>query len=405
MEKLENVLLKKKHILVLIDPKPEDSPELNYIKQNFCGRIVGSPEDVELNKLDGVFVYLCGDISKMHYLTALKNHFIVQDLSYGYDENTTCLIPTGQIPININNVGVFFRNFFEDKPYFDMIVNEHNFQGLTESNKPGIAFRKGIYLSNVVETDEGTRFNLLRCSTNFEGPTDNFRDTDLSIINQVNNMTKHFFEQEVKLNHVLAQIYENKIIDTGTKKLERKAKIKAHSDKTKDIPRNGLIAFCTFYKMEKYKNVKQSKVDPFDHLYKGKQSIFTRLHFKLKDDVEDQTLQKEFSLTLYPNSVFVIPLSTNRLYTHEIKPPYLSIEQFPLRMGYVMRCSNVEAVHKDNQTFIDEDGTHIELEQITADDVSHLKSIYYKENLTSDPVEYDKIYFSMNSGDYKKPLI
>ena len=58
----------------------------------------------------------------------------------------------------------------------------------------------------------------------------------------------YFFESVVKFNHVLAQIYENKIIEKDNKKLERKAKIKEHSDKTKDMHRNALIAFCTFYK-------------------------------------------------------------------------------------------------------------------------------------------------------------
>lgn len=89
--------------------------------------------------------------------------------------------------------------------------------------------------------------------------------------------------------------------------------IKAHSDKTKDMPRNALIAFTSFY--SKPIATRQSNTDIFDVCYKGT-SVLTRLHFRLKDLVKDDKFVKEFTVTLYPNSVFVIPLSTNRLYTH-----------------------------------------------------------------------------------------
>ena len=34
--------------------------------------------------------------------------------------------------------------------------------------------------------------------------------------------------------------------------------------------------------------------------------------------------QERFEVTFYPNSVFIIPLSTNQLYTHETCPAGLS---------------------------------------------------------------------------------
>ena len=45
-----------------------------------------------------------------------------------------------------------------------------------------------------------------------------------------------------------------------SKEKEKKAKIKAHSDKTKDMPRNCLIAFCTFYNFDNVK-IKQNNYD------------------------------------------------------------------------------------------------------------------------------------------------
>lgn len=82
------------------------------------------------------------------------------------------------------------------------------------------------------------------CSSNFTGPTDNFRETDKPIVDKVNYLATYVFENSAILNHVLAQIYAN-IRENGT---DKKAKIKKHSDKTKDMPRNGLISFVTFYK-------------------------------------------------------------------------------------------------------------------------------------------------------------
>lgn len=84
----------------------------------------------------------------------------------------------------------------------------------------------------------------MRCSTNLDGPTENFRQTDIEIVNAVNGVRAKFFEDSASLNHVLAQTYHNVKNDEGKSK---KAKISRHSDKTKDMPDNGLLAFCTFY--------------------------------------------------------------------------------------------------------------------------------------------------------------
>lgn len=116
--------------------------------------------------------------------------------------------------------------------------------------------------------------------------------------------------------------------------------------------------------------------------------------------VTDPTLVKEFSVTLYPNSVFFIPLSTNRLYTHEIKPSVLPIDKIPVRMGYVIRCSKTVATAKEDGIYIDD----IKMTPITEKDTSELRTLYLKENSTDDMIDYGDIYFSMNEGDYLAPI-
>lgn len=405
----ESVLSKNKYVLLY----QEDINNVDFfnLKENFCGNVsnILNVADVILsNKI----VYLCGNVNTMYDQIKDRAHdvshiYVIKDFANNYEIcDFYTIVNIGFVPINIHNVGVYFRNFFDNtnynhqnKDYFNLIKNQHEFQTLTESNKPGSAFRKGIYLSKVDEINDELRFNLLRCSSNFEGPTDCFKDVDNEIISQVNNISKYFFEDVADINHVLAQIYDNS---------KGKAKIKEHSDKTKDMPRNGLIAFCSFYDVTdmKMNKIKQSKTNMFDYCY-NETSALTRLEFKLKDVVATNDLNKhlvkEFNLTLFPNSVFIIPMSTNRLYTHSIRPSVLPAEILPTRMGYVMRCSNTKAVFKDNNTYIEENNVCTKLEDITDDHMNKLRKLYFEENTTDKLMEYEPIYFSMNKGDYLKP--
>ncbi len=286
----------------------------------------------------------------------------------------------------IKDIGIYFDDFFND--CFDAIKKEHNFQSLTESNKPNNAFRKGIYITPVNHINNEYHFNLLRCSSNFDGPTDNFRETDKYIVDKLNKVAKEHYNGPAQFNHILAQIYENTKIEQDNNVKEKKASIKAHSDKTKDMPINGLMAFCTFYDRE-VSNIEE----------------MTSIQFKLKDCVADNNLTKKVDIVLKPNSVLIIPLLTNRLYTHEIKPSKLNIDRIPTRMGYVVRCSKTKAVYKDNKTFIiDGDGEH-ELQPITDEMMTHIKTLYYKENMTADVIHYGNVYTSLNNGDYLCPLI
>lgn len=399
---MENKLLTGKNALVYLDQ--EQKLQLT----NFCGVVFDEMEDFVQSKLNcpDSILYLCGNVERfVEQKQFIKNEmiYVVEDYSTNFSNKNLVCVSVGSLPINMYNVGVYFREFFDStKDYFKSVTEQHQFQSLTESNKGNSAYRTGIYLTNVEEDNGETRFNLLRCSTNFDGPTDNFRDADNEIVNNVNSISKHFFKENVNLNHVLAQVYNNSV--DGVK--QRKAKIKEHSDKTKDMPRNALMAFCTFYKNDKFgKEFKRSTDDPYDYCFKNT-SVLTRLRFRLKESVQDQNLVKQFDLTLYPNSVFLMSLETNRLYTHEIKPSVLPIDKIPTRMGYVIRCSNTKAVFKDNQTYmITDDNKYVKLEKISEDEIKRIKELYKKENSTTEIVDYSNIYVSMNKGDYQKPIV
>jgi len=402
----ENSIAKDKNILfVFFQTEAEKTPEIADLIQNFCGIVVENPQTID-RQFQNKKIYICGNLENI--LLDFQPFMIIKELSFGYENwvgNGFKLLSIGQVPIIIADAGVFFRDFFVKKDYFAQISSAHQFQELTESSKPSKAFRKGIYITEVRQeispaNEEKLHFHLLRCSSNFSGATDNFRQPDREIITAINEAASAVFEQKTDLNHVLAQIYENSI---SADLKEKKAKIKAHSDKTKDMPANGLIAFCTFYDTTDFQSLTQSKTDKFNWEYKGI-SGFTRLHFKLKDAENNPNLAKEFTVILYPNSVFIIPLSTNRLYTHEIKPSMLNIDKIPTRMGYVVRCSDKKATFINGETFVKEGETWVKLSEMSDENMSNLKNSYQEENQTTHKIEYGKVDFSMNEGDYQKPI-
>lgn len=402
----ENAISKAKNVLVVLSTSGSLSQEASHLIENFCGTVVTALSEIQGDIIQKR-IYVCGNLAKLPKLTTPV--YAIRELSQRYDQidqQNIQLVSLGQVPIIVHNAGIFFRRFLEEDDYFQKIKTEHAFQDLTESNKPGKSLRTGIYLTEITkegtsERDEVLTYHLLRCSSNFSGPSDNFRATDRKIVKALNDAASYVFEQATSLNHVLAQIYENKKqTDHGAK--ETKAKIPAHSDKTKDMPQDALIAFCTFYDKSNLQHLKPSKTDPYDWCL-GEISGMTRLYFKLKGSINNDSLTKEFSVTLYPNSVFIIPLSTNRMYTHEIKPSVLNVDKIPTRMGYVVRCSKTEAVFMNDQAYLKENGTLVKLEPMTQETMTHLKNQYYEENVTEKKVEYDKVHFSMNAGDYQRP--
>lgn len=406
-QRTEARILKANNILVLLSKLENES-----LVKDFCGFTI-SINDLFSHRPDfsRKTIYLCGDISKVDCLglnlELAERVSIIRELSYGYNEAhnnvSWSIVDVGRVPILVHGVGVYYRRFFDPSlDYFNQIRTEHIFQSLTESTKPGQAYRTGIYLTPVEPDGEDLRFRLLRCSSNFSGPTGNFRANDRQIVDALNQESARIFQNQAPLNHVLAQIYPN--TPATDRQKQTKARIKAHADKTKDMPGNGIIAFCTFY--DKLDKLRPLVNDVFDYGYKGVSGL-TKLKFRLKTSVAERPeckLTPQFTVTLYPNSVFFIPLSANRLYTHEIQPSVLDATKLPTRLGYVVRCSIAEAVHKNNQTFLKMKGKLIKLESPTPEGMVELRQMYAQENNTNASIDYgDKFLFSMNQGDYITP--
>ncbi|WP_424886983.1 hypothetical protein [Streptomyces sp. XH2] len=379
--------------------------------RDFFGSTI-TPEDLVSGSPDLTqkTVYLCGDISGIsgRQLHAAARVFVIRELSHGYHEEAEgpwTLVGLGRVPVRVHGVGVYYRRFFGlDDDHFGRIGAEHAFQSLTESTKPGTAHRSGIYLTPVTRDGDELHFRLLRCSTNLSGPTESFRPTDTRIVEALNRESATLFRGQAPLNHVLAQIYHNTLATAERK--QSKAKISSHADKTKDMPVNGIMAFCTFYDgLDKLQPLAE---DAFDYGVKGASGL-TRLHFRLKEPAEardEAALPPQFTLTLYPGSVFFMPLSTNRLYTHEIRPSALDAELLPTRLGYVVRCSSTEAVHKNGHTFLKTAGGLVKLEPPTPAGMDELRRLYAEENRTSSFIDYgDDFLFSMNTGDYVAPRV
>ena len=58
----------------------------------------------------------------------------------------------------------------------------------------------------------------------------------------------------------------------------------------------------------------------------------------------------------------------------------------------------------DNQTYIKDNDSLIKLEEMTEETMTNLRNSYYEENKTENIVKYGKVHFSMNLGDYQKPI-
>ncbi len=153
--------------------------------------------------------------------------------------------------------------------------------------------------------------------------------------------------------------------------------------------------------------------DVFDLQHRGI-SVLTRLRFRLKRDIADTcTRPREFDVVLYPNSVFLMPLSTNRLYTHEVVPSVFPPEVLPVRLAYTLRCSNRVAVHRGGRTYFahssDGIGEMVPMEDVQEQSAAVLQQLFAEENLTSRRIRYnedDAVWnFSFSRGDYMRPLI
>ena len=381
----------------------------------FFGTVVANVLTQNDTLVEKKTVFLVGDCSKASdiKLEAADRVYVVAELSHGFDGKPGLQpVSLGRVPIRVHGVGAYYRRFLEPEgdSFFHRVQAEHSFQSLTESTKPGAAHRTGIYLTPVTVHHDEAHFRLLRCSTNFSGATDGFGTSDTLIVDALNREADSLFGgTQAPLNHVLAQIYHNSVATDSHKQF--KAAIKGHSDKTKDMPTNGIMAFVTFYDESSLARLEPLPANQFDYgVRKSGLSGLTRLHFRLKPaaaEGHDGRLPSQFSVTLYPNSVFFMPLSTNRLFTHEIRPGSLDAALLPTRMGYVVRCSATEVIHRDGHTFLRRgDDRLVPLEPSTEEGIDQLRAFYKRENASTEPVDYgDRFLFSMNEGDYLRPTL
>jgi len=504
----ESIITTMKNVLLVIGTSTSAYEMVkDPMVTDFCGqvKIVPNIDEEEMSPFEfaNMMVYLCGDVSKLANrfiqeclenavrirVIADKSDLVISEKSIDPLKSIE-IVTSGQVPILINGVGMFYREMFKNADldqefadYFDCITKSHTLQGLRESSKPGIAHRTGIYMTpvkTVVRADgaKENHFRLLRCSTNLQGPTCDFRAIDQYLVDTCNEECSLVMKNNAAMNHVLAQAYWNKYVskeeyvsggeteesrkrknvapppaetnalecpetvkkdtDVGgnmTKMRQVKAKIKRHADKTKDMPKNGVMAFCTFYKDNELQLLHRLDND-FDwgHISRknGKTGPFvsglTRLRFEMKPSVWErmkqshtgvQNLVRKFDVTLYPNSVFMMPLSTNRIYTHEIIPGRLDVAKLPTRLGYVVRCSNSECVSlyedegpkRNTSTFLKTALGLKKLEPVTHDGMLELKRVYTQENTSDKFMEeaygtyQGKFMFSLNQGDYMEPII
>lgn len=258
----------------------------------------------------------------------------------------------------------FYQESVFEKNYFDDINNNHNLNDLCLTDNTTLSKRKGVYITKV--NQENKTFHLLRCSTNLSGPSEDCYDFDDIIINKVNELIKQEFPECENSNHVLAQVYYER------------SKIKSHSDKTKDMPKNSTIAFCSFYK-------------DINHSSNRNPDDVAKIRFKHK------ITNEKIDYILYQGSVLIIDLEVNALYTHEIIPPVNDV----VRLGYVVRSSNVLASYDDNNVYLDGKKIYYPSEEET----QMIKQLYYDENIGTKILDYPRVHFSLNKGDQIPPLV
>lgn len=415
---MENRILQDRHVLVCVDAQlrwlsPHLARKKEELVQEFCGRVVRAldvspPPIIE----GGVVVFVTGDalaniaLLRSSHAARSVELVLVRELVAGDDVPGEALgvVSLGQVPRSVHaGAGVLFPRLFDrQRELFAAVSSSHAFQSVSESRKEGAARRTGVYLCETALRASGAiDFHLMRSSTTFDGPTEGFAPADRAIVHAVARAAAPLFALPFTLNHVQAQVYHNRRTEAGK---ERKAAIKAHTDKTQDMASSSVIAFVSFY-------------DADDSLDVSSDALATLL-FRRKGAQPDDD-DTGFRVALPPGSAFLIPLGTNRQYTHEIRPPGLPVEKIPTRLGFVIRCSATRARFERDASayaaadaapngrtkiFLDPASDGILLEEPTDENVEALKALYFAENSTAERVDYGGLrHCSLNPGDFLPP--
>ena len=120
----DNLLLKDKHVLLY--DNMDENLLFESIKNNFCGKVLTTLNDYIYT--ESTLLYLCGNINKIYLNNKLDQYnfteiLIINELSHNIDINMInyTLISINEVPLNIHNVGIFFKNMFSlDKNYFKL---------------------------------------------------------------------------------------------------------------------------------------------------------------------------------------------------------------------------------------------------------------------------------------------
>merc|ERR1719197_1663567 len=117
--------------------------ELAFVVENFFGTVFSSAEEFCRAPFDApVPLYVIGDAKAiMAKVDGKKTECVkvVSNLSHSVDTGSKWeMITSGQVPMNMHGVGVFFRQVFgDDTDYFGRIHDEHAFQDLGLGAKKG----------------------------------------------------------------------------------------------------------------------------------------------------------------------------------------------------------------------------------------------------------------------------
>ena len=165
----EAQILLSNNILLLFSEPPDD-----VFVESFCGEVHRLDELTEtLPDLSQRTVFLYGNLSEIEgvrnqlagasRVCVIRGAVTRQWIDSENRQQGWGVVDVGQVPMLVHGVGVYYRQFFcPNGDYFRRIQSEHEFQSLTESNKPGTAHRTGTYLTPVERLEDGYRFRLLR---------------------------------------------------------------------------------------------------------------------------------------------------------------------------------------------------------------------------------------------------
>ena len=270
----------------------------------------------------------------------------------------------------------------------------------------GLAFYKCFEYPNMLHHFEHERVaNHLLLSTVFSQSTFLNRSLDL-----VHEPTTGAETRMIELASKLAAAHlktkctfnslELKISKPSDSKLsDLKFSEPAACDKTLDLVNDSPIAFVVQYG--------DNFCEPISsHGLAVSKNPFVRLVFRLKKRVDKsrvsleslpgcKELPDEFTVTLLPGMLFIIPSLVNRLYTRQVvHPDYQTTHAM-----YIFRCSKTLLLSYDDEPRINVGNKRVPLRKGTVQEISQLRKLFAEEDESPDVV-YPNIDFTASDRDF-----